>query len=163
MQSGLGLSPIGAGLVLMPMAAVAFATSMLVGRYLHRLPAVPLITSALVVAAIGCGLVRLLAQYGWPGLVPGLVLMGVGIGVSGPVVSSALFDAVPADRAGMASGVMATFRQLGQAAGVAVLGLAFTAPTSASVGAVYLVAGAVLLASGLVVTVAHRPRRPARV
>ncbi len=115
LQSGLGLSPVGAGLVMMPMAAVAFVTSMLVGRRLHRLPAAPLITSALVVAAIGCGLVRLLAQDGWPGLVPGLVLMGVGVGVTGPAVSSALLDAVPKERAGLASGLMATFRQLDQA------------------------------------------------
>ncbi|MBM7787268.1 MFS transporter [Tenggerimyces flavus] len=163
LQSGLGLSPVGAGLVLVPMAAVAFVTSMVVGRRLHQLPKVPLITTALVVAAIGCGMVRVLVHDGWPGLIPGLMLMGVGIGISGPAVSSALFDAVPAERAGLASGVMATFRQLGQAVGVAVLGLAFVGPTGASVGTVYLVAGAVLLASGLVVTVAHRQRRPARV
>jgi predicted MFS family arabinose efflux permease len=38
LQSVLGLSAIGAGLVVAPLAAVAFAVSAGVGRYMHRVP-----------------------------------------------------------------------------------------------------------------------------
>jgi hypothetical protein len=48
--------------------------------------------------------------------------MGVGIGLSNPAVTYAALGVVPTTRSGMASGVNNTFRQVGIALGIAVLG-----------------------------------------
>jgi hypothetical protein len=56
-------------------------------------------------------------------LLPGLLIMGVGIGLSNPSVTYAALGVVPATRSGMASGVSNTFRQVGIALGIAVLGI----------------------------------------
>ena len=59
-------------------------------------------------------------------MVPGLIVIGAGAGIGVPATGTAVFASVPPHRAGMGSGTMATFRQLGQALGVAVLGVIFT-------------------------------------
>ncbi len=60
---------------------------------------------------------------GWAALLPGLALTGLGVGAVSPVLASAAMAAVPPERGGMAGGALNTFRQLGQALGIAVLGL----------------------------------------
>lgn len=65
------------------------------------------------------------AQSSWTVLIPGLVVTGLGVGLASPVLVSAALAAVPARRAGMASGAVNTFRQLGYALGIAVLGTLF--------------------------------------
>ena len=74
-------------------------------------------------------------------LLPGLVLTGIGMGIAGPATSTALLSAGPPERAGMASGAMATVRQLGQTLGVAVLGVGY----AAGIGVVFLITGVLAL------------------
>ena len=134
LQSKGGLGAIPAGLALMPMAAALFATSSVIGKRLSTLPARLVLPSSALLAAAGSALSAV-------ALVPGLVLTGIGMGIAGPATSTALFSAAAAERAGMASGAMATVRQLGQTLGVAVLGLAY----SAGIGVVFLVTAAFAL------------------
>ncbi|MEK8171657.1 hypothetical protein NKH77_26290 [Streptomyces sp. M19] len=56
-----------------------------------------------------------------------LVLAGFGIGVALPVLVAAALGSAPPERSGMASGAVNTFRQLGFAFGIAVLGTVFSA------------------------------------
>ena len=56
---------------------------------------------------------------------PGLFLVGIGAGLVMAPLSAAAMAAVPAPRAGMAAGAVSTFRQLGYAFGIAVLGEVF--------------------------------------
>lgn len=56
---------------------------------------------------------------------PGLALVGVGAGLSIASLSATAMAAVPGSRAGMAAGAVNTFRQLGYAFGIAVLGEVF--------------------------------------
>jgi hypothetical protein len=63
-------------------------------------------------------------------LLPGLLIMGVGIGLSNPAVTYAALGVVPATRSGMASGVSNTFRQVGIALGIAILGTLLPARTA---------------------------------
>jgi hypothetical protein len=58
-------------------------------------------------------------------VVPGLFPVGLGAGLALGPLSAAAMAAVPGPRAGMAAGAVNTFRQLGFAAGVAVLGAVF--------------------------------------
>jgi EmrB/QacA subfamily drug resistance transporter len=127
LQSVVGLTPVEAGLALLPPAAATFAASTLTGKRLHDVSPRVTITAALVLIGVGCAVNGLLIDGGssWPTALPGLLVLGAGVGVGMPATASAVFASVPPQQAGMGSGAMATFRQLGQALGVAVLGLVF--------------------------------------
>jgi EmrB/QacA subfamily drug resistance transporter len=127
LQSVLGLSAIGAGLVVAPLAAVAFAVSAGIGRHMHHIPArFPLGGGLLLVGAGSLLRCTISASSGWGVLIPGLIVTGVGVGLASPVLISATLAAVPTERVGMASGSVNTFRQLGYALGIAALGTIFT-------------------------------------
>lgn len=125
-QSVLGMSPLGAGLAMLPMSAVSFVVAGVFGGRLQRMrPQYPLGAGALV---IGAGvLTQMLVSPGssWTALLPGLLLVGVGVGAALTVLVSAALGSVPPQQAGLASGAVNTFRQLGYALGVAVLGTLF--------------------------------------
>ncbi len=55
----------------------------------------------------------------------GSLVAGVGIGLANPAIASTALGVVPPARAGMASGINSTFRQVGIATGVAGLGAVF--------------------------------------
>ncbi len=61
----------------------------------------------------------------WTQLLPGFLVAGVGIGLTNPAIASTALGVVPPARAGMASGINSTFRQVGIATGVAALGAVF--------------------------------------
>jgi hypothetical protein len=61
----------------------------------------------------------------WTKLLPGFLVAGVGIGLTNPAIASTALGVVPPARAGMASGINSTFRQVGIATGVAALGAVF--------------------------------------
>ncbi|GAA5196353.1 MFS transporter [Rugosimonospora acidiphila] len=129
LQSVLGLSPIKAGLTSLPMSVMAFSVSAMLGRPLHRLRPGLVIGAGLLVIGAGDALVAGLVRgaAGWPALMPGLAVIGVGVGVVMPVLGSATMAFVPPRRGGMAAGAGNTTRQLGFAFGIAALGSVFTA------------------------------------
>jgi len=133
LQSLLGLSPIKAGLAVSPLALTSFLVAGFGGRHLGKLsPHWPI---GIGLALIGAGTLLLMVVNGgssWPALVPGLLVAGVGVGMATPVLTSAAMSSVPHQRAGMAGGALNTFRQLGYALGIAVLGTVFGAQASES-------------------------------
>ncbi|AZS73059.1 MFS transporter [Streptomyces lydicus] len=168
-QNILGLSPVQAGLAVMPMALVSLLVGALGGRLLQRMaPQLPVGIGMLLVGA------GVLLEYallddgaGWAALLPGLAVSGLGIGAAMPVLVSAALGAAPPQRAGMASGAMNTSQQLGFALGIAALGTVFadalhdvrpgasrTAVAAAHVSGltdILLVSGTVALAGGVLV------------
>ena len=113
-QSVLGLSAMGAGLVLAPMAVVALVVAGAGGRVLHGVPARYSIGVGLVLVGAGNALCLLVTpESGWAVLIPGLSVTGVGVGLSTSVLASAALGAVPGRRAGMATGASNTARQVG--------------------------------------------------
>ena len=131
LQSFLGLSPIKAGLAVSPLALTAFVVAGFGGKHLGKLaPQWPI---GIGLALIGAGTLTLMIVHGsssWPALVPGLLIAGVGVGMCTPVLTSATMSTVPHQRAGMAGGALNTFRQLGYALGIAILGTVFAHQTS---------------------------------
>ena len=131
LQSFLGLSPIKAGLAVSPLALTAFVVAGFGGKHLGKLaPQWPI---GIGLALIGAGTLTLTIVNGsssWPALVPGLLIVGVGVGMCTPVLTSATMSTVPHQRAGMAGGALNTFRQLGYALGIAVLGTVFAHQSS---------------------------------
>jgi MFS family permease len=170
LQQALHLSPLGAGLAVSPMALAAFAVALATGRALHRTP--PQLPIGIGLLLIGGGTLLLAvvsASSDWTALLPGLLITGVGVGLSTPMLMSAALASVPPQRAGMASGALNTARQLGYALGIAVLGTIFQShfqgPTprtafAAGLDPVFLTAGAAGLAAGLLVLTLVRRTPP---
>jgi len=106
------------------------------------LPAGQLLCAAGLVAMRG-----LEASSPWTVLLPGLLVLGVGIGLSNPTVTYAALGVVPATRSGMASGVSNTFRQVGIAIGIAALGILLPARVEGDPAAFAQALDHILLAS----------------
>jgi MFS family permease len=170
----LGLPAIEAGLVLLPMAATAFVVSALAGRFMHGMAARwPLGVGLVLIGAGSLLRVVLTASSGWPALIAGLVVSGVGVGLAAPVLVSATLSSVPRPRSGMASGAVNTFRQIGYALGIAAFGTLFASRVShvaaghalraayaTAQNDIYLVAGLAAVACGLAAMALIRPGGP---
>ncbi len=128
LQSVLHLSPIEAGLTSLPMSFMAFAVSAAIGRFLHGNRAGLAIGYGLLLIGAGgvVGALMVHGDAGWPALVPGFLVVGIGVGLATPTVGSAAMAAVPPQRGGMAGGAVNTARQLGFALGIAALGSVFS-------------------------------------
>ena len=118
-----GRSPAAAGLAVCAIGvayAVAAAWSgRLVGRFGERWP----LLAGLVLGGLATlALIRLGPGTGLGAIWWNFALLGAGIGLCGTPMTTLALAAVDVSRAGMASAVLNTFRQLGQVFGVAVLG-----------------------------------------
>ncbi|GAA2658481.1 MFS transporter [Streptomyces lunalinharesii] len=123
LQSLTGLSPLRAGLVIVPQAIAAVLVSALGSRALARVPLKARMLAGLALIGVGAlGQAVLHASAGWAVLVPGLIVSGLGVGLLTPASSALAMEAVDSRRSGMASGAYSTFQQLGYALGVAVFG-----------------------------------------
>ena len=80
-----------------------------------------------------------------------------------PAVTGVVLDSVPADRAGTASAVFNTFRQVGGAVGIAVFGsfLADSATFVTGMQTSFAIAAALVLVTALVSKRIHSHRRQA--
>jgi DHA2 family methylenomycin A resistance protein-like MFS transporter len=123
LQEHLGLSPLLAGLVFLPSAGFAMVGNIVSGRLSNRFgPRVPVVAGLTTMVV---GLVGMLttAPLGSPVLVAALlVLTGAGGSVAMPPTTSVVLVSVPSHRAGTASAVFNTFRQVGGAVAIAVFG-----------------------------------------
>lgn len=126
LQSVLELSPIRAGLVVIPLSVASFLVSATAGRFLHGgSPARP-VAGGLALIGVGALLLTLVGPTSGPSaLFAGLVVAGLGVGLATPVLVSATLAVLPPHRAGVGSAAVNTFRQLGLAVGLAVLGTLF--------------------------------------
>jgi EmrB/QacA subfamily drug resistance transporter len=133
LQSIGGLSPLQAGCVFIPLSALSFGVAAFAGRALQDRPPRLVLGAGLLLVGIGGLLLALVdGDSTWRALVPGLAVLGVGVGMANPTLASAALAAVPRERSGMASGAVNTARQLGFALGVAVLGSVFTAQAASA-------------------------------
>jgi EmrB/QacA subfamily drug resistance transporter len=130
LQNILGLSPLQTGLRFLPLSAVSFFAAPLAGRLVGTVPIRALIGFGLALNAVSMWLMsRLSVGSHWTVLLPGFLVGGVGIGfVNAPLATTAV-STVRIERAGMASGINNTFRQIGIATGIAALGAIFESVT----------------------------------
>ncbi len=123
LQNLLHLSAAATGVRLLALTGAMFVVSAIAGRLSSRVPARLLIGPGFVLTGVGLLLMRGLSPTtGWTHLLPGLVVSGVGAGMVNVTLASTAVGVVHPSRAGMASGVNSTFRQVGTAAGIAALG-----------------------------------------
>jgi DHA2 family methylenomycin A resistance protein-like MFS transporter len=152
LQQQLGLSPLQAGLVFLPAAVFSVVGNLASGPLTNRFgPRGPAVAGQLSMVT---GLVALLlaAPIGSPVLVAGLLaLIGPGGSIAMPAVTSVVLDSVPAERAGTASAVFNTFRQVGGAVAIAIFG-GLLASAGSFVGGLqisFTIAAALLLLTAL--------------
>jgi EmrB/QacA subfamily drug resistance transporter len=125
-ENVLGYSAVAAGVRFLPLSLVSFVVAPIAGRLSTRVPVRFLLGGGL--AIIG---VALLLMWGvklgssWTTLLPGFIVAGVGIGLVNAPLASTAVSVVEPRRAGMASGINNTFRQIGIATGIAALGAIF--------------------------------------
>jgi MFS family permease len=67
-------------------------------------------------------------------LAPGLLLVGAGMGLAITPLATIILSAAPPEQGGAASGVMTTMQQVGNAIGVAVIGVVFFGAVSSGIG-----------------------------
>jgi EmrB/QacA subfamily drug resistance transporter len=126
LQNVLGFSAVQTGVRLLALTGAIFLTAGVAGRLSARVPTRLLIGPGFVLIGTGLLLMRgLTADSEWTHLLPGMIVAGFGAGlVNVPLASTAVGVVEPA-RAGMASGINATFRQVGIATGIAAMGSIF--------------------------------------
>jgi EmrB/QacA subfamily drug resistance transporter len=126
LQTILGLSPLQTGIRFLPFTVSSFIVAAVSGNLSTRVPIRLLLGGGLVLTSIGLLLMRGLSpSSGWSVLLPGFIVAGSGVGLVNPALATAAIGVVPPQRSGMASGINNTFRQVGTAAGIAVLGAIF--------------------------------------
>jgi EmrB/QacA subfamily drug resistance transporter len=124
LQNAFGLSPAMAGLAMLPFALPMFLTPRLGTRLARRYSGRTLLTIGLVTTQIGNVLLWALARFSlpYPAFLLGMLVAGAGAGLLNSETTKAMQGAVPAQRAGMASGLTATTRFVGLLVGIAALG-----------------------------------------
>jgi EmrB/QacA subfamily drug resistance transporter len=127
LQDVLGYSALGTGVRLLVLSGGTLATSAVAGRLSSRVPVRFLIGPGLLLVGVGLLLMRGLdAGSAWTHLIVGLIVSGAGVGMTNPPLASTAVGVVPPQEAGMASGINSTFRQVGIATGIALLGTLFS-------------------------------------
>jgi EmrB/QacA subfamily drug resistance transporter len=165
-QQVLGYTPLEAGLAYLPLAASVAGATVLANRLVPRRGPRPVASAGL--AAIAAGLVVLghapVAGDYFADVLPGLVLVGAGAGLSFVSITTAALARVDEEAAGLASGLLSAAVMLGGAAGLAVLAAVASArsgdllgsgstPQAAEVGGLqlaFLVASAISFTASLV-------------
>jgi len=127
LQDVLHYSALQTGLRFLVLSGGILLTSTLSGRLTTRVPIRFLIAPGLVLVGVGLLLMSGLdASSGWTHLIPGFIIAGAGTGLVNPPLASTAIGVVRPDRAGMASGINSTFRQVGIATGIAGFGALFS-------------------------------------
>jgi predicted MFS family arabinose efflux permease len=126
LQNVLGFSPLQTGLRFLPLSLVSFFAAPLAGRLSSRLPVRALLGAGLGLCSLSLWLMSGVTVHShWTRLLPGFLVGGFGIGMVNAPLASTAVSTVRQERAGMASGINNTFRQVGIATGIAGLGAIF--------------------------------------
>jgi EmrB/QacA subfamily drug resistance transporter len=123
LQDVRGLPPLEAGLTLLPMPVMMAVTAPAAGRMLARGgPRLPFVIAGAALTLSAAALSRLSYDSGPLFLILTYGLFGVGAGMVNSPVTNGVMSGVPRSRAGVASGMNSSARQLGQSLGVAIVG-----------------------------------------
>lgn len=132
LQNVFDYSALRAGAVMLAFSGAAPIVCIVEGRWAERKgPRSPALVGIMLVT-IGLVGVALLLPQGGLGAVPGLLAIGVGLGLCIPAATAVAMNAVAEDRAGMASGMLSAQRGLGSTMGFAIMGTILAAWLAAS-------------------------------
>lgn len=131
MQNVLLYSPVKAGASFLPMTVLIILVAPVAGRLSDRFGSRWLIAGGMTLTA---GSLLVFAQLtqgsSYWSMFPGLLIGGVGMAMTMSPMTAAALGSVPVNKAGVGSGVLNTFRQVGGALGIAVMGAILTSYVS---------------------------------
>jgi EmrB/QacA subfamily drug resistance transporter len=126
MQDILGYTPLEAGVRFLPSTLMMVAVAPVAGRLSDRFGPRWLIAGGLALVAVSLfTFSRIAVDSTYLDLLPGFMLLGIGIAMTMSPMTSTAMNAVPVQKAGIASGVLSMFRMVGGSLGVAVTGAIF--------------------------------------
>jgi EmrB/QacA subfamily drug resistance transporter len=132
MQQVLGYSAMQTGVAYLAVAGSAIVTSGIAAQLVNRVGVKPVLVVGM--AALTGGLVWFtqvsVAGSYWVDLLPGFLMVAVGLGFSFVPISIAALAGVQASEAGLASGLLNTSQQIGGALGIAALSAIATSTTT---------------------------------
>jgi EmrB/QacA subfamily drug resistance transporter len=119
MLKTLDFSPIGAGLGMLPMMATFAAISFAAGRLYERFGPKPLAVVGSLCITLGPGLIAaFVSEESYAAIVPGLALMGLGIGLFYPTATTAGVTAVEEGQRSLAGAIVYMFQIAGGSVGL---------------------------------------------
>ncbi|MEM7325915.1 MAG: DHA2 family efflux MFS transporter permease subunit [Actinomycetota bacterium] len=121
LQAVLGYSAVTAAAGLLPMAAAMMGLSPVAPRIADRFGLTNVLTVGAVAMAVAFGWLAV-ADASYLGIMPPLVLLGAAMGLSMSPATTAITEALPAERQGLASALNDTVREAGSALGIALIG-----------------------------------------
>ncbi|WP_372969553.1 MFS transporter [Microbacterium sp.] len=128
LQLVLGLSPMTAGMALVPGMLAMIVAGLSVVPVSRRVRPHVLVPAALVFSVAGYLLVAFTtSDHGVAPLIVAFVVLGIGIGAAETISNELILSSAPAEKAGAASAVSETAYELGAVLGTAVLGGLITA------------------------------------
>ncbi|MFD3522445.1 MFS transporter [Streptomyces sp. NPDC058653] len=128
LQNVRDLSALGAGLYILPMAALVLVCAPLSGRLVGSYGArVPLLIAGPALTVSGLLFAVFEAETHLGSLFVGYVLFGIGFGMVNAPITNTAVAGMPLAQSGVAAAVASTSRQIGQTLGVAVIGAVLAA------------------------------------
>ena len=123
MQYVLGYSPLGTAIRTLPFAVAMLTISPLGPQLAQRFGVHAVIGSGLSVTALGLtALITVDGTSGYLQVLIGLYIASAGMALALPAATEAIIGSLPQDKAGVASAVNDTTREVGAAVGIALLG-----------------------------------------
>lgn len=136
LQNTRGLSPVHAGLMLLPLAVMIAVCAPISGRIVAAQgPRIPLLVAGVAMLAGALPLTALSATTPLPALVIFFMLFGIGFGFVNSPITNAAVSGMPRAQSGVAAAIASTSRQVGSALGVAIGGAMVAGAGSDATGA----------------------------
>lgn len=149
-----GFSPFATGLAFLPMLGVVLPVNLVAARVAERIGASATIAAGAALSAVGClALIGIEPGTSYSAIGTQLAVVGAGLGLLVPPLTSTLLGSVEKSRSGIAAGVLNSTRQTGSVLGVALFGSLVGQPSSFIAGAheSLIIAACLLLAAGIVI------------
>ena len=129
LQAVLGWSGLRSTLALMPMALMMILASGLAPRIAARAGSRATMASGILLGGAGLALMAAFVSVegGYRSVLPGMLAMGLGMGLTQTPATEAITSALPRERQGVASALNDVTREFGTALGVALLGAVLSA------------------------------------
>jgi EmrB/QacA subfamily drug resistance transporter len=133
-QNVLGYSPTKAGAIFLPMTILIILVAPIAGKLSDRIGSRWLMGAGMTIVGVSLLLYQRIGVHtGFWSLLPQLMLGGLGMALTMSPMTSAAMGSVPVDKAGVGSGVLNSFRQMGGSLGIALMGailLSYEHPTT---------------------------------
>jgi DHA2 family methylenomycin A resistance protein-like MFS transporter len=157
-----GLSPFATGLAFLPMLGMVLPVNLVAARVAERIGAPATIAAGAALSAAGClALIGIEPGTNYPEIGTQLAVIGAGLGLLVPPLTSTLLGSVEKSRSGIAAGVLNSTRQTGSVLGVALFGslAGQTSSFMAGAHASLIISACLLIAAGTAIALGTSGRR----